>query len=137
MKAHLLNASNDFPWDRETFWNEETLVQDLELDTLYRAMAAGDEYVYGVGRKVLPVSLVDLDEVLYRQAVLGDCIEHEEVVRALYDLAVEAIELERKNFYWGLSGSASSVLHGARNIVQAYLGVLGQLRRMADSQTGQ
>lgn len=77
MKAHLLNASNDFPWDRETFWNEETLAQDLELDTLYRAMAAGDEYVYGVVRKVLPVSLVDLDEVLYRQAVLGDCIEQD------------------------------------------------------------
>ncbi|MBO1859138.1 DNA mismatch repair protein MutS [Burkholderia cenocepacia] len=137
MKAHLLYPSSDFPWDREAFWNEETLVQDLELDTLYQAMAAGDEYVYGVVRKVLPVGLVDLDDILYRQAVLADCIEHEEVVRALYDLAVEAIELERKNFYWGFSGSASSVLHGARNLVQACLDVLGKLRRVADSQTGE
>ncbi|MGS0895932.1 MutS-related protein [Burkholderia stagnalis] len=136
MKAHLLNASNDFPWDRETFWNEETLVQDLELETLYRTMAAGDDYVHDVVRKVLPISLVDLDDVLYRQAVLADCIAHEDVVRVLYDLAVEAIELERKNFYWGLSGSASSVLHGARNIVQAYLGVLGKLRRVVDGQIG-
>lgn len=132
MKAYLLYEASDFPWRRDEFWNERTLNQDLELDTLYQAMAAGDAYLYDTVKQVVPVSLSDLDDILYRQAVLKDCIEHEAVVRQLYEIAVEALVVERKSFYWGLTASPSSVLHSARDLVQAFLGVLGKLRRVAD-----
>lgn len=132
MKAWLLYAERDFDWQRGELWNERTLAQDLELATLYRTMAAGDEYVENVVTTVLPVSLDDVDAILYRQAVLKDCIAREAVIRALYDLAVEAHETERKSFYWGLTGSARSVLHGARDRIEAYLVVLVKLRRSAD-----
>lgn len=137
MKAYLLYGASDFPWRRDEFWNERTLNQDLELDTLYKAMAAGDEYLYNTVKNVVSVSLSALDDILYRQAVLKDCIEHEAVVRYLYAIAVEAIEVERKSFYWGLTASPSSVLHSARDLVQAFLGVLGKLRRVADDNVGQ
>ncbi|CAB3793642.1 DNA mismatch repair protein MutS [Paraburkholderia caffeinitolerans] len=137
MKAYLLHDASDFPWRRDEYWNERTLNQDLELNTLYRAMASGDEYLYDTVRKVVPVGLSDVDEILYRQTVLKDCIEHEPVVRQLYAIAVEALEVERKSFYWAMSASASSVLHSARDLVQAMLGVLGKLRRVADDNVGQ
>lgn len=101
MKAYLLHEGKDFDWRREEFWNERTLVQDLELNTLYKVMAAGDEYLFDIAKKVLPLSLSDVDEILYRQAVLGDCIAHEDVARQIYAIAVEAIAAERKSFYWG------------------------------------
>jgi hypothetical protein len=132
MKAYLLHDACDFPWHRGEFWNERTLNQDLELDTLYRTMAAGDEYLYDTVKKVVPVSLSDVAAILYRQAVLNDCIEHEETVRQLYAIAVEAMEVEKKSFYWSISASPGSVLHSARDLVQALLGVLGKLRRVAD-----
>jgi hypothetical protein len=137
MKAYLLYGASDFPWRRDEFWNERTLNQDVELDVLYRAMAAGDEYLYNTAKNVVPVSLSVLDDILYRQAVLKDCIEHEAVARQLYAIAVEALEVERKSFYWGLTASPSSVLHTARDLVQAFLGVLGKLRRVADDNVGQ
>ncbi|MFP6560978.1 DNA mismatch repair protein MutS [Paraburkholderia sp. B3] len=134
MKAHLLYEARDFDWRREDLWNEKTLAQDLQLDTLYRAMAAGDDFLYDIARKVVPVSLLDVDAILYRQAVLQDCIDHEEDVRQLYAIAVDAVEVERKSFYWGLTASATSVLHSARDLVQAFVPLLGKLRSIADRQ---
>ncbi|SDC93981.1 MutS-related protein [Paraburkholderia lycopersici] len=134
MKAWLLYAERDFDWRRDERWNEKTLTQDLELATLYRAMAAGDEFIEGVAKSVVPVSLDALDDILYRQAILKDCLGHEATVRQMYAIAVEAQETERKSFYWGLTASASSVLHSARDLVQAYLVSLGKLRRLADDE---
>jgi hypothetical protein len=136
MKAYLLHEARDFAWQCEPIWNEATLVQDLELRTLYRAMASGDEYLYDVVRRVVPVSLQDPREILYRQAVLEDCCDHEAIVRDLYAITVEAMEVERKSFYWALSGSASSVLHAARDHVQALVPVLRRLRDFADLRAG-
>ncbi|MDR8394798.1 MAG: DNA mismatch repair protein MutS [Paraburkholderia sp.] len=136
MKAYLLHEGKDFDWRREEFWNERTLVQDLELNTLYKVMAAGDEYLFDIAKKVLPLSLSDVDEILYRQAVLGDCIAHEDVARQIYAIAVEAIAAERKSFYWGVTSSPSGILHGARDLVQTFSGILERLRRLADDNVG-
>ncbi|HTR05809.1 MAG TPA: DNA mismatch repair protein MutS [Paraburkholderia sp.] len=134
MKAWLLYAERDFDWHRDERWNERTLTQDLELATVYGAMAAGDAFIEGVARKVLPVSLDGLDDILYRQAILKDCVSHEAIARQLYAIAVEAQETERKSFYWGLTASATSILHSARDLVQAYLVSLGKLRQLADEE---
>ncbi|WP_043202652.1 MutS-related protein [Paraburkholderia acidipaludis] len=137
MKAYLLYEARDFDWRRDALWNEKTLIQDLALDTVYRAMSAGDDYLHDIASKVVPVSLADPDAIRYRQAVLGDCIDHEAAVRELYAISVEAVEVERKSFYWGLTASASSVLHSARDLVQAFVPLLGKLRAIADHQAGQ
>lgn len=134
MKAWLLYADRDFDWHRDERWNERALAQDLELATIYSAMGAGDEFLGSVARKVLPVSLDSLDDILYRQDVLKDCLSHEATVRQLYAIAVEAQETERKGFYWGLTVSAASVLHSARDLVQAYLVSLEKLRQLADDE---
>lgn len=136
MKPYLLHAARDFDWHREVLWNETTIAQDLELYIVYRAMAARDEFLHDVAKKVVPVSLVDLDEIRYRQAVLEDCIGHEATVRRIYALAVEAVEVERKSFYWALTSSASSVLHSARDLVQAFVPLLRKLRAVADEDAG-
>jgi UDP:flavonoid glycosyltransferase YjiC (YdhE family) len=137
MKAYLLYRDRDFNMHREAEWNEPALVQDLELNTLYQTMAQGDAFLYDVIKRVVPVGSAILDEIAYRQTILNDCIIHEATVRQLYAIAIEAIETERKSYYSFFSSSASSVLCGAREMIQQFVGVLKTLRTVADSQTGQ
>ncbi|MGA7814846.1 MAG: DNA mismatch repair protein MutS, partial [Caballeronia sp.] len=116
---------------------EPALVQDLDLDTLYQAMARGDAFLYDVIKRVVLVSSVDLDGIAYRQAILRDCISYETVVRELYAIAIEALETRRNSYYGIFSASASSVLHGARELIQKFIGVLKKIRSVADTQAGQ
>jgi adenosyl cobinamide kinase/adenosyl cobinamide phosphate guanylyltransferase len=136
MKAYLLYRDRDFNMHREAEWNEPALVQDLELNTLYQTMAQGDAFLYDVIKRVVLVSSVDLSDIAYRQAILNDCIHHETTVRRLYAIAIEAIETERKSYYSFFASSASSVLYGAREMIQQFVGVLKTLRTVADSQAG-
>ena len=137
MKAYLLYRDRDFSMHREAEWDEPALVQDLELNTLYQAMAQGDAFLFDVVKRVVPVSCIELDEITYRQAILNDCINHETTVRQLYAIAFEAIETERKSYYSFFSSSASSVLYGAREMIQQFVVVLRTLRTVADAQAGQ
>ncbi len=101
MKAFLMYRDRDFDLERKLPWNEPDLTQDLELDTLFGAMSQGDTYLFDVAKKALLSSTSDLNTLLYRQYILADCLKNPSVVRALYDLAVQTIDSERKN-YWGI-----------------------------------
>ena len=137
MKAYLLYRDRDLDMCQEAVWNEPALVQDLGLNTLYQAMAQGDAFVYDVTKRVVPASSINLDEISYRQAILSDCIIVEAVVRQIYSIAIEGIETKRKCYYGVFSGSPSSVLHGARDLIQQFVGVLKKLRDVADTQAEQ
>ena len=98
MRPLLMHRDRDFDPPQDGPWDTPALTQDLELDTLLRAMAGDDTFIFQVAGKVLLAGLEnDLDTILYRQAALHDCLKHPAVPRQLYDLAVEAIENERKH----------------------------------------
>ena len=50
-------------------------------------MAAADEFVYGAAESVVLSGAADVETILYRQAVLGDCLKNRDVVRELYALS--------------------------------------------------
>ena len=64
--------------------NDAVLTQDLELETLWNAMAAGDEFLFEMAKRAVLSSLTDPDAIVYRQQVLADCLEHPEIIRQLY-----------------------------------------------------
>lgn len=138
MKVHLLYRERDFDLGQQPPSNEATLTQDLELGTLLDAMAHGDKLILAVARKVVLAGLQDdLETILYRQATLQDCLRHEEVVKALADLAVEAAENKRKQWLGMYNSSPGGVLHGAVGLMEMLLGILGKLRRIADEHAGE
>ena len=111
-------------------------MQDLELEVLFKAMAAGDAFLLEVARKAVLASLTDVPGVLYRQGVLRDCIANAAIVRNLYSLIVETIEQERKN-YWGVhSHNPGYVLHRSVEVLSMFVGVLRRLRQLAEAQAG-
>ncbi len=136
MKAFLMYRDRDFDVTREPRPHEKDLVRDLELETLFGAMAAGDAFLLTVAKQAIPASVRDVPTVLYRQAILRDCMENAAIVRNLYALAVETIEREKKN-YWGVfGGHPGSLLHRSVEVLQMFAEMLRRLRKEVDTHAG-
>ena len=92
MQALLMHPDRDFDGEQPVPGHAEILSQDLELSTLWSAMAAGDAFVLDVARKATLLAIGnDAATVRHRQQVLTDVLAHPADVRALYALAVEAM----------------------------------------------
>ncbi|MGO8681471.1 MAG: MutS-related protein [Limisphaerales bacterium] len=149
MKAHLMYPDRDFGLQQESLAtqpyrkvevrpkllsNEDALIQDLELNTLFNAMAGGDKFLFAAARQAVLSGLRDdLETIRYRQAVLKDTLRNVSIVKTIYDVALEAIEHERRR-WWGIFSKnyPSGTLHSAVELVQMFMGKLSQLKRLAD-----
>lgn len=99
MKVRLLHPERDPELAPRLPWRLQDLVDDdLELRRVYRAMSANDEFLLETAKKVVPLAVVDPDIIVYRQQVLADCLANRAVVRQMYDIAVEGVEVRRKLF---------------------------------------
>ncbi len=138
MKAFLMHKGRSFDAGQPLPWNEGPLMQDLELATLFSAMACGDDFLYDVARKAVLTGVHNgQEDILYRQGVLKDCLRNRETVRSIYGIAVEAIESEKK-IYWGFfSWYPASILDRSVEVLQMYASELKKLRDMADKCSGQ
>ena len=117
--------------------HEQAMTQDLELDTLLRAMAADDEFLLDVARRSLLMGLHnDAGTILYRQEVLKDCMKNPAVVREFYDVVVEAIDSKMERRLGVFSSRPSGVLREAIDLVEMFVEMLKKLREMADAHVG-
>lgn len=112
--------------------NAADLTQDLELDTLFTAMAAGDEFLVEVVKNAVLASLREPETILYRQQILADCLEQADIVREMYGIAVEAVEGEKKVWGWMSPRYPEGMLHRAVEVLQLFMSLLKRLRRTTD-----
>jgi hypothetical protein len=136
MKAFLMHADQDFDLARELPPNAGDLIGDLELGTLFDAMAAGDTFLFDVAQQAVLSSLSDPAAITYRQCVLADCLAQPSVVREIYDVAVVAIEGERRNFFGLFRAGPDSILHRSVQVLEFFVGVLKILRKISDDHAG-
>ncbi len=138
MKALLMHRDQDFNVQQKRPWNEAILTQDLELNPLFSAMAAGDQFLFEVARAALFSGLQNnLETILYRQEVLKDCLARPEWIKKLYDLTVDATD-RTKRMWWDLSSHyPDSVLFGAVSLLDSLLEALRTLRGIAEEAGGQ
>jgi hypothetical protein len=132
MKVFLMFRDRDFSADGAAPASAEELVQDLELNTLFRAMAGDDKFLLEVAKSGVLATLNNQEAILYRQEVLADCLDFPETVRDLYALSVEAIE--RESHIWGyfLLSSPDSLLHRSIEALGLFLASFERLRKLAD-----
>ena len=138
MKPLLMHPDRDFDLKQPLPWNEAALRQDLELETLLRAMAGSDEFLLDVSREALLTAMLnDRETILHRQQVLKDCLNNSQMVREMYNLIVSSLAAARRD-WWGLSSEyPSSVLYSSNELLQAFVGVFRKLRNIAEEHGAQ
>lgn len=152
MKARLMFEDRDFevdaallesidrPWrarqakppERKEPVGELDVIKDLELETLWEAMAAGDAVVNVSSRTAMLAGVVSVEQIRYRQAVLTDCLQQPEVVREIYGLAVEATAREREVPHSMFSHHGEGLLRRSITVLEMFVTVLEQLRKLAE-----
>jgi DNA mismatch repair ATPase MutS len=138
MKAFLLFKDRDFDLQQPFPSNEEALVQDLELNTLFGAMGLGDEFLVEAAKKAILSGLSnEVSTILYRQDILKDCLKNPSIAREIYDTSVEAIEREKKNYWSIFKKYPSSILHSSIDVLQMLVVMLRKLRTIADEHADQ
>lgn len=97
--------------------NRNEMVQDLNLDIIFKTMARNDKFIYKTVKSVMTNALIHKKEILYRQGILTDCIKNFEDFNSIYEIAVQTIEEtekyteSKKKDYLGKMSNAVSVLH--------------------------
>ena len=122
----------DFDLRQDSPPNEQALIQDLELNTLFNAMALGDDFLFEVVKKATLSGLKDLDTIRYRQGILKDCLKNPSIVRDIYDMAVGLIENKRRHWYGIFSNYPSSILSSSVEMLEMFMDVLKRLRNISD-----
>jgi DNA mismatch repair ATPase MutS len=112
--------------------NERELTQDLELNTLFNAMARGDGFLFETARQAVLSGSDNPDVIRYRQEVLQDCLNNPSVVREIYRIPMEFIE-NKKQYSMGIfSRHPSGILSGAVGMLEMFVVLLTKLRSIAD-----
>jgi hypothetical protein len=132
MKAFLMYKGQDFDLQRKPPWNATELTEDLELETLFNAMARRDQLLFDVAKSAILSSLHnDPDTILYRQDILKDCLKNPFIVRGIYHLAVRVMESEKKHYWRFLSDYPSAILDRSISVLQMLVTALKELRNIA------
>ncbi|MER3483344.1 MAG: DNA mismatch repair protein MutS [Meiothermus sp.] len=131
MKVCLLYPDRNLDLQQPLPPQAEMLMDDLGLGVLFGAMAGKDPLLLEVAQKVVLASLLEPSAILYRQAVLQDCLSHPALVWEIYALAVEALLNEKKSWFL-FRDSPSSILRQTLEVLQMFVEALKKLRKLAD-----
>ena len=132
MNVFLMYKDHDFDLQRKLPSNEQALAQDLELNSLFNAMALDDEFLFKVAKQTVLSGESALDTMVYRQNILKDCLKNPAVVREMYTLALESIDKEKKSFFFILANHPSSILYNSIKFLRIFVDLLKNLRSLAE-----
>lgn len=133
MKAFLMFKDRDFDLEQQLPWNADALCQDLELVTLFNAMASGDKFLYEVAvSAVLSALYTDVDTVLYRQNILKDCLRRPFVIKGLYGMAIRAIQKAKEHSWGRTSRYPDAILRSSVDTLEGLILILKELRNVAE-----
>ncbi len=135
MKAFLMFPDRDFDAGQALPWNAESLIQDLELTEIFKAMAQDDDFLHQIARTALLSSLTQPELIRYRQDILQDCLKNPDIVRAIYRLPIESIENKHKHWMGIFSRYPGGILSSAVEMMRMFLDLLVRLRRIADEKS--
>ncbi len=130
-------ADRDFSFRRREPLPEPAIVQDLELNTLFEAMASGDEFLLEIAKQALLSGLTDPASIRYRQDILKDCLKNPAVVREIYSIPIESLVNKHKHWMGIFTRYPSGVLSGAVQMLEMFVELLKKLKRIADDHSGE
>jgi DNA mismatch repair ATPase MutS len=137
MKVFLMYPERDFEPEQELPSNAAELMQDLELSTLFEAMALGDKFLFKVAQQAVLSSLDAPGAIRYRQEILEDCLRHPDVVRQIYNIPIQSMENKQRRWMGVFTRYPSGILSGAREMLEMFADLLRNLKQIADEHAEQ
>jgi hypothetical protein len=134
MKVRLLHPEHDADLTSHLPWQIDALItDDLEMNRIYDAMAAGDKLLLETAKAILPQMITDPAVITYRQQVLADTLANHSLVQQIHAIAagVDGIELRHKVFLGGLkSKDPAAILRRSVRIMELLTDTLRELRNL-------
>jgi hypothetical protein len=138
MKTLLMHLDHDFDLQQNLPRHEPALTHDLEVNTLIRAMAGEDKFLFDVMSRAIFSGLGnDVETILHRQEILKDSIRNAAVVRELYAIVVDAIEKKKEHYIGIFTNYVAGTLYDAIHALEFFTSVLKRLREFADAHSAQ
>lgn len=95
MHAFLLYKDSPFNFKKKVSDQTSQVMKDLEMDHIFDAMSS-NLFIREKVVKVCSERCFNVEQILYRQAVLQDCIAQEELTGQIYKLLGETLELNQE-----------------------------------------
>jgi DNA mismatch repair ATPase MutS len=129
-----MHRDRDFDLKAKLPVNADDLVQDLELGTLFRAMAGEDEFLFEVARVAILSGIGnDADTILYRQDALRDCLDNSDAVRDIHATVTATIKGRRsREGLLYLGNYPSAILNRSVEVIENQMEGLRNLRALAE-----
>lgn len=103
---------------------------DLKIDIILQYMAAGDTFLRENIRPLLYNALPDSQSIFYRQAVLRDCLQNSQAIRAFYSFVSDAL-IEKTPHYLFFGSNPERVLENAVRDLEGFLPFLHRLNDLS------
>lgn len=137
MKVFLMYPDRDLDPKQALPPNAAALTQDLELNTLFEAMALGDTFLFEVAKQAVLTSLNAPEAIRYRQEILQDCLRNPAIVREIYRVPIQAVQNKKRRWMGVFSHYPSGILSGAVEMLEMFVGLLRTLKQIADEHADQ
>jgi DNA mismatch repair ATPase MutS len=130
MNVNLLSMDPSYRLPENMPWNTEELEKDLDLATIYNAMAGKDRYVFDVCRRAILNTLTDRDTIVYRQRVLQDALDNPDIVWDIYSIIVDSVAQAKRLLFWVSRQNPEFVLHESISVLQICLAAIEKIREI-------
>ncbi len=134
MRALLMYPDRDFDGKASRSVHAQTIVQDLELETLFAAMAGDNKFIYDVVKQAILLGVDHFDTIQYRQEIHGDCVANPTTLRKLFQIVTDTIENRKRSYFGVFMRSPSSIVYESVKVLQMFIDSLAELRKIADTE---
>ncbi len=130
MKVFLMYENKNFNIKIDLPWNSNDLIKDFGLNNIFNAMASGDKFIFDVSMKAILNYTDDINTILYRQSVLKDCIKNEDIVRNIYNIIVNSINIARKRYFWYGNTGKELIIDESIDVLNIFIDTMNKLRNI-------
>ena len=129
IKTYLLDY-NGIKHHTDTLpWNSNALINDLGLKPILNIMASGDEFLLKNSTAFLLNSADSIDEIIYRQEILKDFIENNEIALKIYEIASSFLKEAQKQFFW-FNNNESLSMQISIDVLKLFAKQMDQIREI-------
>ena len=136
MKAYLMYKDKNLVINLDKAFNQEVTIRDMEIQEIIQIMSSRDELIRNVCNYAFLNPLTDMESILYRQGIMQDVLDRQDVVLGLYKSVTE-MQSEIKKHYFGMnSQNLRNVYTSSIEHVSSYILGLKELRKISDESKG-